>query len=257
MMSTHPRAAPLCAAMAGEDGVFREWRVYPLVPYVNKYVRGANEKGLVTVLRETLAQASLPQKVGLLLKGGRGLLARDVRQALRLLVDVELVPVARMPLGAIFLHDALTDLAVGIGVESVLEIFRDHVRGAYGVPAGFATKNLPLLRERLDRLGWTEALVMGSLNAAGFYVNPSLERCVDALARPGLDFVAMNTLAAGALSPDAAYRYLGRLPAVRSVVVGVSRPEHLAETVGAIRRHLPCAGGEPAPGPLTFRSSIQ
>lgn len=237
MMSTHPRASTVAAKVQSEPGL-SGWRVYPLVPYINKYIRGANEKGLVNLAMELLSQASLGQKFRMVLQGGRGLLGKDFRQAVSLLLDVELVPFRRVPLGAVFLHDALTDLALGLGLDSVLELFRDHVTRHYGVPAGLATKNLPLLRERLERLGWSEPLVMASFNRAGFYMNPSAELCAEAVRRPGVCFVAMNTLAGGYLKPHAAYSFLAQFPSVCSIVVGVSRKDHAVETIEAIRRHM-------------------
>jgi hypothetical protein len=237
MMSTHPHAASVAAGMQREPSL-SEWRLYPLIPYVNKYVRGANEKGLVNLAIDVLSQASIGQKLRMVLQGGRGLLGKDFRQAVSLLLDVELVPFRRVPLGAVFLHDALTDLALGLGLDSVLELFRDHVTRHYGVPAGLATKNLPLLRERLERLGWSEPLVMASFNRAGFYMNPSADLCAEAVRCPGVCFVAMNTLAGGYLKPDAAYSFLAQFPTVCSIVVGISRKDHAVETIEAIRHHM-------------------
>lgn len=239
MMSTHAQAAPLGGAIARDKILAAEWRFYPLVPYMQKYVRGANEKGLVNVVLDTLGGTSVTQKFKLLVTGGRGIVGRDVQHGLKLLLDVELLPFRRLNLGAVFLHDALTDLALGLGVESVLDVFRDHIRQEYRVPAGLITKNVPLLRRRLHPLGWDSPLIMAAFNAAGFWVNPSLPECEAAVREPGLTFVAMSTLAAGHLTPEAAYGYLGRFPSVASVVVGMSNPRHAHETVSAIRRHMP------------------
>jgi hypothetical protein len=246
MMSTHPRAAAISQAMRADATLGSEWRLYPLLPYIQKYVRGANEKGLVNLAIDTLAQASLGTKFALLLRGGRGLLGRDLREMLRLLVDVEMAPFGGGRLGAIFLHDVLTDLALGWGIDSVLQLFRDHVENRYGLAAGLVTKNLPRLRARLDAMGWRDPLVMASFNALGFSMNPSLERCEAELSRPDVRFVAMSTLASGQLAPEAAYRYLARFPAVQAVVIGVSRFDHAAETLDAVRRHLRCAAAMPA-----------
>jgi hypothetical protein len=243
MMSTHPRANAVCAEMERESATFTDWRVYPLIPYVNKYVRSANEKGLVNVLLDALSQATFRQKFELLMRGGRGVVGRDIRQALPLLVDIELMPFQRLPLGAVFLHDVLTDLALGLGLDWVLGLFQEHIVERYRVPAGFVTKNLPLLCDRLVALGLPQPVVMASFNAAGFGMNPNPLQCVEVLGRTEVTFVAMNTLASGHLSPETAFRYLAQFPWVRSVVVGVSRKDHATETIHAIRRHLPCANG--------------
>jgi predicted metal-binding protein len=244
MMSTHVRAGAVCTAMARAATTLATWRVYPLVPYMQKYIRGSNEKGLVNVVLDTLAQASLGQKFRLLVQGGRGLLGKDLQRMLSLLIDMELVPFSRRPLGAVFLHDALTDLALGLGLPTLLRLFQEHVTRHYGVPAGLVTKNLPLLRQHLTALGWTDPLVMVSVNALGFAMNPSRDGCAEVLQSPGLTCVAMNTLASGHLPPPDAYRYLAQFPAIRSVVVGMSRPEHAVETIAAIRCHLPWAQHE-------------
>jgi hypothetical protein len=244
LLSSHPRAAALCRAIAEQPSLDRQWQLYPLIPHLQKHVLGANERGLVTMVMDTLPQASTWQKVSLLLQGGRGMLRRDIEQGLKLLIDVELVVFNGRRLGAVFLHDALTDLALGLGVEAIFKVFRDHVGRKYGVPAGFATKNLPWLCARLGQMGWGRPLVMSALNVRGFRVNPSLAACEELLRRPAdMTYVAAGTLAGGALRPEAAYRYLAQFPAIRSVVVGMSSQEHAAETVGAIRRLMPCARG--------------
>jgi hypothetical protein len=240
MMSTHPRGFELCEALASES-FGRDWRIYPLVPYLQKYVRGANEVGLLNMVRETLSQADFRQKISLMWQSGRGVISKDFQKMLTTLVDVELLPFKSARLGAIFLHDALTDLALGLGLEAVFDVFREHVAAHYGVPAGFATKNLKLFCERMAQRGWSDLLVMASFNAAGFYMNPSLSDCEEAVSQPGLNLLAMNTLASGRLAPDEAYAYLSCFPQVRSVVVGMSKREHVVQTVSAIRRHLPCA----------------
>jgi hypothetical protein len=238
MMSTHPRATAVCNAVAKEHMLASKWRLYPLVPYIQKYIRGANEIGLMNMLMDTLAQADTRQKLQLLIRGSQGILSKDIQRGLNLLVDIELLPFKGHNLGAVFLHDALTDLALGLGVESVLKIFRDYISTKYNVPAGFITKNLPLLRARLAALGWANPLIMASFNAVGFQVTPSLEACVRSVREPNMTFVAMSTLAAGYLTPDEAYRFLARFPTIASVVVGMSRRRHAAETIEAIRQHM-------------------
>ena len=102
-------------------------KIYPLLPYIAKYVRQANEKGLANLLFDTLSKANFSQKVSIMINGAKGFLGKDIDKIVRLLVDIEFLVFRDLDIGAIFLHDSLTDLALGLGAESVLETFKDHV----------------------------------------------------------------------------------------------------------------------------------
>jgi len=237
MMSTHPRSEILIDIIKN-DPKLKDFKIYPLLPYIRKYVTKANEKGMLNVLLEILGKANLSQKFSMMLGGAKGILGKDVDQVIKLLIDVESLSFKGLNLGAIFIHDALTDLALGLGMESLLETFRDHVEKKYGVPAGFITKNVDNFRSKVDARGWKDYLVMASVNKTGFFVNPSLETAINAIERPGMDFIAMSTLAGGAVKPEEAYEFLGNIPNIKSVVVGMSKKEHITETVAAINKYI-------------------
>jgi len=61
MMSTHPNAGGIVREMSNDKSL-SEWKLYPLVPYINKYVRMANEKGMINMGMEILMKTSLSQK---------------------------------------------------------------------------------------------------------------------------------------------------------------------------------------------------
>jgi hypothetical protein len=241
LMSTHERAAAICGLMA-RDHRLGQWRLYPLIPYLQKFIDGANEQGVLPMLLESVRNLPFGHKIDLLMRGGRGFLQSDIRQGLCALIDLELAVFRQMNLGVVFLHNALTDLALGLDLDDAFEIFRDHVAARYGAPVGFITMNVPVLRRRLEQRGWPSPIIMSSINATGFWVNPSLDAVAEELRRPGMVFAAMNTLAAGALNPERAYQYLGQFATIASVVIGVSRPDHAVETIAAVRKHVLCAG---------------
>src|SRR3989339_898875 len=95
---------------------------------------------------------------------------------IKLLVDIEFLPFQGLNIGAIFIHDSLTDLALGLGAEQLLEVFRDHVEEKYNVKAGFVTKD--------------------------------------------------------------AYSYIGNVKNIKSIVVGMSKKEHIKETVASIHKYI-------------------
>ncbi len=236
MVSTHPRATALAASLR-TDRALRDVRLYVLLPYLNKYVREANEKGLVRVVLDQVRGVGFGEKLRLLRRGGLALLRRDVHEVLRALIHVELLPFRGLDVRAVLLPDALTDLALALDMRAIFELYLDAIAGHRpGALAGFATKNLPLLTARFRQYGLERPLVLAHLNKDGFGMNPSREAVERCLAAEDLRVMAMGTLASGYLAPDEAYDYVFSLPAkVESVVVGVSTPAHARETFAAIR----------------------
>lgn len=237
MMSTHPRAATVIDIIKNNSNL-SDMKIYPLLPYIAKYVRQANEKGLANVLMDVLGSANLSQKFSLLLGGSKGILGKDINKIVELLIDIEYLPFTGMNIGGIFIHDSLTDLALGLGTVELLEIFKQHVEKKYNVPAGFITKNVQNFRKIVDGRGWSDYTVMASLNKSGFFVNPSLDATIMAVEKPGMNFIAMSTLAGGSINPDEAYRFLSKIKNVNSVVIGMSKLEHISETVESLNRYF-------------------
>lgn len=238
MMSTHPRAQIVLDIVANDPVLKDDFTIYPLLPYIVKYVRQANEKGMLNLLMDILSKTSLSQKFNMFFSGTKGVLGQNVNELIKVLIEIEMLPFKGHKIGAIFLHDALTDLALGLGTETVLDTFKEHVEKKYNVPAGLITKNVPLLRNRLDSRGWNDYLVMASFNKTGFFVNPSLEETQKEIERSGMYFIPMSTMAAGAIPPEEAYSFLGKFDQISSVVVGMSQKKHIDETVDIINKYI-------------------
>ncbi len=238
MMSTHPRAGVVADAIRGEATLLDSLNVYPLLPYISKYVRQSNEKGVVNVVLDQVRGAGIGQKLGLFARGGLAMLRKDVNQVLRTLIEMELMPFRGLRIRAVFLHDVLADLALALDLRSIFEFYVGVIRERYDAEPAFATKNLPLMVRRLKEYGIERPLVLSHFNKAGFGMNPSREACERCLAENDVQIMAMGTLASGYLKPKEAYDYLFRLPKMDSVVVGISTPEHAEETISEIGRGL-------------------
>jgi hypothetical protein len=237
MMSSHPRAEIVVNIIKNNPNL-SHMKVYPLLPYIAKYVRQANEKGITNLVIDVLSKANFSQKFSMLINGAQSILGKDIDKTIRLLIDIEFLDFKNLNIGAIFIHDSLTDLALGLGAESALEIFKDQVENKYKVPAGFITKNVDNFRTKVEKRGWKDYLVMASINKTGFFVNPNLNVAINAIEKPGMNFIGMSTLSGGALKPEEAYQFLGKIKNLHSVVVGMSQREHIKETVDAINMYL-------------------
>lgn len=238
MMSTHPRAVAICEALKADKAIASELNLYPVLPYIAKYVREANEKGLTNMVLDALSGASTMQKIGMFLKGGAGLLTRDVFKMIEILVEMELLMFKGLRMKCVFLHQALTDLALGLGLEDVFTFYEEFIPKKFdGAAAAYCTYNTPMLLDRFQQYGIASPVIMAPFNKVGFQMHPSLAENEQCLHRHRFQLVAMGTLAGGYLKPDDAYAYLFRQPNVASVVVGASTEAHAKETFESIRKH--------------------
>lgn len=238
MMSTHPRAQVILDIIAKDPVLKNDFTIYPLLPYVVKYVRQANEKGMFNVLIDLLSQAGAGQSLSMMMTGMSGLVGGNLYKMIKILIDIEMLPFKGHQIGAIFMHDVLVDLALGLKCDEVFDVFREHIEKKYSVPGGLITKNLPLIRERLDDRGWGDYLLMAAFNKTGYYVNPSLEETIKAVQKPGVYFIPMSVLAAGAIPPEEAFEFIGGYPEIKSLVVGLSRKEHIDQTIALVNKYI-------------------
>ena len=238
MMSTHPRAQIILDIIKNDPVLKDDFTVYPLLPYIVKYVRQANEKGMFTMVKDLLLQAGVGKSLSMVLTGAKSLVGGNLYETIKILIDLEMLPFKGHKLGAVFMHDVLVDLALGMGCDEAFDVFREHIEENYEVPAGLITKNVPMLRERLDSRGWDDYLIMAAFNKTGFYINPSLEETIKAVKKPGMNFIPMSVLAAGAIPPKDAFEFIGAFPEVKSVVVGMSKKNHIDQTVDLINHYI-------------------
>jgi hypothetical protein len=238
MMSTHERSQPVAQALAADPELRRDFRLYPLLPYAQKYVTRANEVGMINLVWESLSGGGMGRGMGMIFQGAKGVLSRDVNSILGALIRLELKHFEKLAMQVIFLHDVFTDLALGLALPEIIDFYLQEIPRLYGCRGGLATKNLPGLLERFQQWGLEAPPILTHFNRAGYHMNPDRAACEEAAARHRPELMAMGTLASGYLSPEEAYSYLAGVAGVRSVVVGASSPEHARETFGAVKRHL-------------------
>jgi hypothetical protein len=239
MMSTHERAGPIAQLIAADPRLAQDLKVYPLLPYAQKYVTRSNEVGMVNVVLEMLTDTSMGGMLSLFVNGAKAVMAKDVNAVLSAMMQVELKPFSKLNVPAVFLHDAFTDLALGFGMKEVFEFYMAEVEKNHGATGAFATKNLPIFLERFREWGLPRPVVMTHFNKVGYHMNPDREACEKAAAAHDVSILAMGSLASGFLKPDEAYSYLGGVGNIDGVVVGASSPAHIRETFGAIKANMP------------------
>jgi hypothetical protein len=233
MISTHVHAKKILTELAKDSNLSSDFRVYPNLPYMQKYVTGANEKGMFGFVMEMIKGAGFKS----IIRGTRGHLTKNVNELLKILIDLELSIYSNVKMGPVFLHNSLTDLALSLNLEEIFKFYVEYIESQYGVPGAFVTLNFVKLAKYFDKIGIKKPIIQAPFNKIGFQMNPSLSENIKTLEKFDGTFIAMTTLAAGYLKSDEAYRFLSSLPNIDSIIVGASTKKHINETYNSILKY--------------------
>jgi hypothetical protein len=231
MCTTHERIAEICDHVRAHPGEYRDFQIYPCMPYGVKYANAATEHGVLGALRLLLPEQHL---LAALMKGGVSLARRDIGGIGELLIDAEMKMFKGLATPVIFLQNLVTDLLLGLGLTDALRIFADHVRQRYGAEPGFITMNLPRTLDTLEALGIENPIVCASINKLGFRMCGGIDAYEQAIATRRFRPIAMSVMASGAIAPREALEYVCAQPHIRSIVFGASSRSHIRET----KRHI-------------------
>jgi hypothetical protein len=242
VFSTHPTNLAALRLLKKENPELA-FGLYPLLPYAQGYVRVMNEKGTMALFSEFMNKLSVGGKVKALVGGGISALTMNPYKILSTFVDAEVESFLRASnenskLEAVFLHEIVVDLAIGLKLEELFQSYIAHINDSYHVKAGLVTRNFPRLVSYLNEIGQrlSDVIIMTPFNKVGFQMNPSRQECENILVQQSqLDVIAMSVFAAGLVGLDDAVEYVKALPNLKSVVVGVSREEHAKVTFNAFR----------------------
>jgi hypothetical protein len=230
MLSTHFRAQEVIRVLAQKKELAKNLNLYILLPYMAKYVRLANEKGLVKMGIDMLKQPGWSKSLNIGLKVSIGTIRKKILPQLQALIDIELLPFKDLNIKAVFLHNSLTDLAVALEMGEIIEFFSQYIEEEYKAYPGFCTLSYGLIMKYFEQQNFKNPLVMAPFNPVGFQMNPSKKICEQLLAKIPSQTIAMSTLAAGHVAPDKGASYLAGLSKIRSAVIGASSKRHIDET---------------------------
>lgn len=216
--------------------------VHAIIPYSYGHVRAANALGGIPGLaRKIGGEIARSLSARAAAQGLWGVAAGDPRALVRAYVGYETARLRRVTghgaVASVLLHEVVTDMALALSMDWLFHAFvREVVRS--GAVAGFNTRNLPWLVQRLRTWGIApRGLVFAApFNPIGFQMSPSQEACERALeGLSGATVIAFSVLAAGHLTPDEAVRYVAQLPNLAGLAIGVSTIDQARQTFGLFR----------------------
>ncbi len=230
MCTTHDRIAYVCETVRQNPEKYKDFKIYPCMPYAHKYANAVTELGI----QGTIKQYVPGNFFGTVFKGGAALMSKDYLSIMELLVDAEMKMFKGVNTPVIFLQNIITDLLLGLGMIEVLKGFHDYVLKKYNAEPGFITMNLPKLLDALESVGIENPIICSSINAVNFRMSGGMELYEETLRTRKVRAIAMQVLGGGSIPPKKALEYVCGLPNIQSILFGASSERNIENTVSII-----------------------
>jgi hypothetical protein len=234
MCTTHDRIASVCDVIRANPTRYKDFNIYPCMPYAHKYANAVTELGIMGTIKQYV-----PGNIfGTFAKGGLAIVSKDFIKLMELLVDAEMKMFKGVNTPVIFIQNVIVDMILGLKMYDVLKSYDEYIRKKYNAEPGYITMNMPLLLDTLNSLGIENPIICSSINKIGFRMSGGIEIYEKYLNEKQFRPIAMQVLAAGALRPKEAIEYLGKFPKIESVLFGASSKGHIQETKELIEENL-------------------
>jgi len=226
MCTTHDRISGICDHIRKHPQKYKNFKIYPCMPYAHKYANAITELGILGTLKEYL-----PGNIfSTFAKGGLAFAKKDIIAMMELLIDAEMKMFKRIDTPVIFIQNVVTDLILGLGLKDVFKAYDAYIRKKYNAEPGYITMNLPMLLSVFDHVGIKNPIICSSVNKIGFRMSGGREIYEKTIAEKKFRPIAMQVLAAGAINPRKAFEYIGKQKNIESVLFGASSREHIKQS---------------------------
>ena len=231
MCTTHDRIARICDVIRANPNKYKNFKIYPCMPYAHKYANAVTELGI----QGTIKQYVPGNLFGTMFKGGMAVVSKDFLKIMELLIDAEMKMFKGINTPVIFLQNVITDLLLGLGMVEVLKGFHDYIIKKYDAEPGFITMNMPKLLDTLEGAGINNPIICFSMNKVNFRMSGGKDLYEETLKSRKLRAIAMQVLGGGAIPPKEALEYVSKLSNVESILFGASSKANIENTVYNIR----------------------
>ena len=234
MCTTHDRIANICDHMRANPDKYRNFKIYPGMPYAHKYANAVTELGIMGTIKQYV-----PGNIfGTFAKGGMAYLSKDFLKLMEIFIDAEMKMFKGISTPVIFIQNVIVDMILGLKAYDAFRAFDDYIRKKYDAEPGYITMNMPALLDALNSIGIENPIICSSINKIGFRMSGGREIYEKYLREKEFRPIAMQVLAAGALRPKEAMEYLGNFQRIESVLFGASSKGHIRETKELIEKYL-------------------
>jgi len=234
MCTTHDRIANICDHMRANPSRYKDFNIFPCMPYAHKYANAVTDLGIIGAVRQYV-----PGNIfSTFTKGGFAFLQKDFIGLMEIFIDAEMKMFKGINTPVIFIQNVIVDMILGLNMLEVFKEYDAYIRKKFNAEPGYITMNMPLLLDSLNSVGIENPIICSSINKIGFRMSGGREIYEKYLTEKTLRPIAMQVLAAGALRPKEAIEYLGKFPKIESVLFGASSKSHIQETKEMIEANL-------------------
>jgi hypothetical protein len=230
MCTTHDRIERICEAIINDPDKYRDFKIFPCMPYAHKYANAVTELGIMGTIKHYVPGNFF----GSIFKGGMAFVSKDYISIMELLIDAEMKMFKNINTPVIFLQNVITDLLLGLDMKDMLKAYHDYVIKKYNAEPGYITMNMPMLLDKLGSVGIKNPIICSSINKAGFRMSGGMEAYEHVLKTRQVRAIAMQVLGGGAIPAKEAIEYVCSLPNVESILFGASSKQNIAQTVSLI-----------------------
>ena len=231
MCTTHDRIYNICNYIRVNPEKYKDFKIYPCMPYAHKYANAVTELGIAGTLKQYMPGNFF----GAMFKGGKAFLSKDYISIMELLIDAEMKMFKGIETPLIFLQNVITDLLLGLGMTDFFVAFHEYVAKKYNAEAGFITMNMPKLLEVLENAGIQNPIICSSINKANFRMSGGKKHYEEILKTRKFRAIAMQIFGGGAINPKEAIEYVCSLPNVESILFGASSKTNIESSASMIR----------------------
>jgi len=232
MCTTHDRIGNICDLIRQNPDQYKNFNIYPCMPYAHKYANAVTELGIVGTLKQYVPGNFF----GSLFKGGIAFVSKDYMSMMELLIDAEMKMFKGINTPVIFIQNVLTDLLMGLGMKEVLKEYHEYIIKKHNAEPGYITMNMPKLLDMLESVGIQNPIICSSINIDGFRMSGGKELYEQTLRTRKVRAIAMQVLSGGATPVKDAIRYICGLPNIESILFGASSRGNIHETVSLIHQ---------------------
>ncbi len=232
MCTTHDRIANVCDLIRLKPDQYKNFNIYPCMPYAHKYANAVTELGIVGTLKQYVPGNFF----GSLFKGGMAFVSKDYMSMMELLIDAEMKMFKGINVPVIFIQNVLTDLLMGLGMKDILKEYHEYIIKKHNAEPGYITMNMPKLLDMLESVGIKNPIICSSINKDGFRMSGGKDLYEHTLKTRQVRAIAMQVLSGGATAPKEAIEYVCGLPNIESILFGASSRGNIHETVSLIHQ---------------------